>query len=203
MVPLEMPNSNLFRPWEVSWPVHLQRRCGLRLENQPYPGQLFPCCLNTLTVSCVSYITPEWQADTGMSVFCFLWEQHHCFHEAILIQGHFANFDFIKIPPIMILSTFFFFFFNSMLWTSNPFLSDPQQYNCLYQLNSVKVWEVNQGIGPWLLSYLTILSFLNIYKIQWTNYLNLHFFLICHKKWWQFLFAIMVQVDMSLLPKKM
>ena len=56
-----------------------------------------------------------------------------------------------------------------MLQTSNPFLSDPQQYNCPYQLNSVKVWEVNQGIGPWLLSYLTILSFLNIYNIQLTN----------------------------------
>ena len=77
------------------------------LKTWPHLGQLFPYCLKRLTTSCVSYITPEWQADTGMSVLCFLWEQHHCFHEAILIQGHFANFNFIKIPPIMIVSTFF------------------------------------------------------------------------------------------------
>ena len=34
--------------------------------------KLFPGCLNRLTISWVSQITPEWKADTGMSVFCFL-----------------------------------------------------------------------------------------------------------------------------------
>ena len=108
------------------WPVHLQRRLDLGMENQSHPPMVFPCFLDMLRSSCVSHIIPELKSHTGMSVLCFLWWQHHCFLEAVLVQGYFSNFDLIRFLLTMILSTFVFSCPRAII----PFMLDPQDYNC-------------------------------------------------------------------------
>ena len=149
MVRLGMPSSKL--SWHTLhvvsyillkfWPVHLQRRLGLGLETHPHLPKLFLCCLNRLTIPCVSYITPEGQADTGVHVFRLLWEQQDCFHEAVLIEEHFDSFYMSKVPPTMILSRYVFSC--SMTETNNSLPNQTQEYNWAYWSTSTKVCGVN------------------------------------------------------------